>query len=157
LIALVCVLAFAAPFANAQFSLKFGGATAAESLMSNVAFDFLSVNSDAAVVSYTMSSDALGRSNIVNNTKTYDVGVAGTPFTTDDVAGAASKAGTLLSFPFMSSAIVVIYSMPGIPNTIPLMLNKQLLLDIFSGTIVKWNHPDITVSFFPFVRVAPKH
>jgi len=142
-ITLACVLAITAPLVNAQFALVFGGSTAAESLMTNIAFDFLSVNAAAATVTYQQSSDLLARANIVNGTNLYDVGVAGTPFTTDDVARAASKVGTLLSFPFMATAIAVIYSMPGLPNTIPLLINKQLLNDIFSGVVTKWNDNSI--------------
>ena len=85
--------------------------------MTNIAFDFLSVNSNAATVLFTMTNDTLARTAVVTGGSGFDVGVAAQPFTNADVtAASASGVGALSSFPFMASAIVMIYNLPGLPN-----------------------------------------
>lgn len=64
-----------------------------------------------------------------------DFGASDSPMTDAEIA--AAKHGPVLHFPTVLGAVVVTYNVP--EATTPLRLNGQVISDIFTGTIKKWN------------------
>jgi phosphate transport system substrate-binding protein len=66
---------------------------------------------------------------------TVDFGASDSPMSNDELAKA--KGGPVLHFPTVMGAVVVTYNLAGI--TRPLNLSGDVIADIFSGKITKWN------------------
>jgi len=66
---------------------------------------------------------------------TVDFGASDSPMSDEEMAKA--KGGPILHFPTVLGAVVVTYNLPGV--TTPLKLTPQVVADIFSGRIKKWN------------------
>jgi len=71
--------------------------------------------------------------------QTVDFGASDAPMSDEEMAKA--KGGPILHFPTVLGAVVVTYNLPGL--TTPLRLTGQVLADIFSGRVKKWNAPAI--------------
>lgn len=71
--------------------------------------------------------------------QTVDFGASDAPMTDEEIGKA--KGGPILHFPTVLGAVVVTYNLPGL--TAPLRLTGQVLADIFSGRVKKWNAPAI--------------
>ena len=72
--------------------------------------------------------------------ETVDFGASDSPMSNEELSKA--KGGAILHFPTVLGAVVVTYNLPGV-NT-PLKLTPQVIADIFSGRITKWNDTRIT-------------
>ena len=66
---------------------------------------------------------------------TVDFGASDSPMNDQELASA--KGGAVLHFPTVMGAVVITYNVPGI--TRPLNLSGDVVADIFSGKITKWN------------------
>jgi phosphate transport system substrate-binding protein len=67
--------------------------------------------------------------------QTVDFGASDSPMSDQELANA--KGGAVLHFPTVMGAVVIIYNVPGV--TKPLDLSGDVIADIFSGKVTKWN------------------
>jgi phosphate transport system substrate-binding protein len=67
--------------------------------------------------------------------QTVDFGASDSPMSDQELANA--KGGTVLHFPTVMGAVVITYNVPGV--TKPLNLSGDVIADIFSGKVTKWN------------------
>jgi phosphate transport system substrate-binding protein len=67
--------------------------------------------------------------------QTVDFGASDSPMSDAELAGA--KGGPVLHFPTVMGAVVITYNVPGVNR--PLDLSGDVIADIFSGKITKWN------------------
>ena len=67
--------------------------------------------------------------------QTVDFGASDSPMSDQELANA--KGGPVLHFPTVMGAVVITYNIPAV--TRPLNLSGDLIADIFSGKITKWN------------------
>ncbi len=68
--------------------------------------------------------------------QTVDFGASDSPMSDKEIASA--KGGPVLHFPTVMGAVVITYNVPGI-NKRALNLSGDVVADIFSGKITKWN------------------
>ena len=71
--------------------------------------------------------------------QTVDFGASDSPMSDQELANA--KGGPVLHFPTVMGAVVITYNVPGIAK--PLNLSGDVIADIFSGKITKWNDAQI--------------
>lgn len=69
---------------------------------------------------------------------TVDFGASDSPMSDEDIAKAK---GPIMHFPTVLGAVAVTYNLPAL--SAPLKLSGDILADIFSGKITKWNDPRI--------------
>ena len=67
--------------------------------------------------------------------QTVDFGASDSPMSDQELANA--KGGPVLHFPTVMGAVVITYNIPGVAK--PLNLTGDVIADIFSGKITKWN------------------
>ena len=67
--------------------------------------------------------------------QTVDFGASDSPMSDQEIANA--KGGPVLHFPTVMGAVVITYNVPGIKR--PLNLSGDVVADIFSGKVTKWN------------------
>ena len=67
--------------------------------------------------------------------QTVDFGASDGPMTDQELA--AAKGGPVLHFPTVMGAVVMTYNVPGVAR--PLNLSGDVIADIYSGKITKWN------------------
>jgi phosphate transport system substrate-binding protein len=67
--------------------------------------------------------------------QTVDFGASDSPMSDQELANA--KGGAVLHFPTVMGAVVITYNIPNV--TKPLNLSGDVIADIFSGKITKWN------------------
>jgi phosphate transport system substrate-binding protein len=67
--------------------------------------------------------------------QTVDFGASDGPMSDQELANA--KGGPVLHFPTVMGAVVITYNVPGVNR--PLNLSGDVIADIFSGKITKWN------------------
>src|SRR4051812_12784703 len=67
--------------------------------------------------------------------QTVDFGASDSPMSDQELANA--KGGPVLHFPTVMGAVVITYNVPGLNR--PLNLTGDVIADIFSGKIAKWN------------------
>ena len=67
--------------------------------------------------------------------QTVDFGASDSPMSDQELANA--KGGAVLHFPTVMGAVVITYNIPGVAR--PLNLSGDVIADIFSGKITKWN------------------
>ena len=67
--------------------------------------------------------------------QTVDFGASDSPMSDQELANA--KGGTVLHFPTVMGAVVITYNVSGIGK--PLNLSGDVIADIFSGKVTKWN------------------
>ena len=67
--------------------------------------------------------------------QTVDFGASDGPMSDQEIANA--KGGPVLHFPTVMGAVVITYNVPGLNR--PLNLSGDVIADIFSGKIAKWN------------------
>ncbi|HEX9310127.1 MAG TPA: phosphate ABC transporter substrate-binding protein PstS [Gemmatimonadaceae bacterium] len=67
--------------------------------------------------------------------QTVDFGASDGPMNDQELANA--KGGPVLHFPTVMGAVVITYNVPGVAR--PLNLSGDVIADIFSGKITKWN------------------
>jgi len=67
--------------------------------------------------------------------QTVDFGASDSPMSDQELANA--KGGAVLHFPTVMGAVVITYNVPGISR--PLNLSGDVIADIFSGKVTKWN------------------
>ena len=67
--------------------------------------------------------------------QTVDFGASDGPMTDQELAQA--KGGAVLHFPTVMGAVVITYNVPGVAK--PLNFSGEVIADIFSGKITKWN------------------
>src|SRR6476660_1320127 len=73
--------------------------------------------------------------------QTVDFGASDSPMSDDDLAKA--KGGPILHIPTVLGAVVITYNLPGL--SAPINLTPQVIADVFSGRIKKWNDQRIAV------------
>ena len=71
--------------------------------------------------------------------QTVDFGASDSPMSDQELANA--KGGPVLHFPTVMGAVVITYNVPGVAK--PLNLSGDVIADIFSGKITKWNDAQI--------------
>ena len=69
---------------------------------------------------------------------TVDFGASDSPMKDEEIAKAK---GPVMHFPTVLGAVAITYNVPGV--TAPLKLSGEVLGDIFSGKITKWNDPRV--------------
>jgi phosphate transport system substrate-binding protein len=67
--------------------------------------------------------------------QTVDFGASDSPMSDQELATA--KGGAVLHFPTVMGAVVITYNVPGVIK--PLNLSGDVIADIFSGKVTKWN------------------
>jgi phosphate transport system substrate-binding protein len=73
--------------------------------------------------------------------ETVDFGASDSPMS--DAEMAKAKGGPILHIPTVLGAVVITYNLPGL--TAPINLTPQVIADVFSGRIKKWNDQRIAV------------
>ena len=71
--------------------------------------------------------------------QTVDFGASDSPMSDQELANA--KGGAVMHFPTVMGAVVITYNVPGVSK--PLNLSGDVIADIFSGKITKWNDAQI--------------
>ena len=71
--------------------------------------------------------------------QTVDFGASDSPMSDQELANA--KGGAVLHFPTVMGAVVITYNVPAI--TKPINLSGDVIADIFSGKVTKWNDAQI--------------
>ncbi|HJQ09733.1 MAG TPA: phosphate ABC transporter substrate-binding protein PstS [Gemmatimonadaceae bacterium] len=67
--------------------------------------------------------------------QTVDFGASDSPMSDKELVNA--KGGPVLHFPTVMGAVVITYNVPGVAK--PLNLSGDVIVDIFSGKVTKWN------------------
>jgi phosphate transport system substrate-binding protein len=70
---------------------------------------------------------------------TVDFGASDSPMSDEEMAKA--KGGPILHVPTVLGAVVITYNVPGV--SAPIKLTAQVIADIFSGRVTKWNDKSI--------------
>jgi phosphate transport system substrate-binding protein len=89
----------------------------------------------------TINYNAVGSGAGVTNLQSATVAFAGSDPALKTADVTAMK-GPVLQFPVSAGAITVSYNLPGVKSG--LKLTGQVIGDIFSGKVTKWNSPEIT-------------
>jgi phosphate transport system substrate-binding protein len=104
-------------------------------------------------INYQPTGSAVGIQQIVS--ETIDFGASDIAMTDDEMAQ-VSKGVVLL--PMTAGGVAVAYNLPGVDQ--PLQLSRQVLAEIFLGTITQWNdpklaavNPEVTLPDLPIVLV----
>jgi phosphate transport system substrate-binding protein len=71
--------------------------------------------------------------------QTVDFGASDSPMSDQELANA--KGGAVMHFPTVMGAVVITYNVPGVGKR--LNLSGDVIADIFSGKVTKWNDPRI--------------
>src|SRR5689334_25309766 len=71
--------------------------------------------------------------------QTVDFGASDSPMSDQELANA--KGGAVLHFPTVMGAVVITYNVPGVIK--PINLSGDVIADIFSGKVTKWNDAQI--------------
>jgi phosphate transport system substrate-binding protein len=116
--------------AIAQTSLTGAGATFPDPLYQRYAFEFQKENPDIKVNYQSVGSGAGIRQTIA---EVVDFGASDAAMTDADMAKV--KRGIIL-VPTAGGAVTLAYNLPGVTN---LKLSREVLPDIFSGRITRWN------------------
>jgi phosphate transport system substrate-binding protein len=104
-------------------------------------------------ITYERSSSMQGWSDLVS----AKLGFSAVEFVVDETVK------DLQVIPFMAAPIVIVYNFPenGTANSPPLLLDRETLVDIFNGNIVRWNdrrlqlvNPYMTLPDQPITRVV---
>jgi phosphate transport system substrate-binding protein len=130
---LLAVLVASAPAVFAQTTLSGAGSSAAEILYTSMAAAY----SKSANVSlnYQSSSSTDGLQQVKN--RKVDFGASDVALSADE-----RKAAKLLCFPTAVSGIVPVVNLPGVASG-QLKLTGELLAEIFSRKLTKWNDPKL--------------
>ena len=89
-------------------------------------------------INYQAGGSGQGRSDLL--TGKTDFGVSDVQVTEDEAQKTGHKLENYLQIPATLAAIVLIYNLPGVPE---LQLDPQVLGDIYTGKIKKWNDEKI--------------
>ncbi|HEY6089021.1 MAG TPA: phosphate ABC transporter substrate-binding protein PstS [Gemmatimonadaceae bacterium] len=71
--------------------------------------------------------------------ETVDFGATDSPMSDEELAKA--KGGPVLHIPTVLGAVVLTYNLPGVSS--PIQLTPEIVADVFSGKIKKWNDPRV--------------
>lgn len=123
----------ASPAIHAQTALTGAGSSAAEILYTSMASAYS--KSSNVSLSYQASSSTEGLQQV--KTRKVDFGATDVALSADE-----RKAGKLLCFPTAVSGIVPVVNLPGVSSG-QLKLTGDVLADIFSRKITKWNDPKL--------------
>ncbi|NHZ94314.1 phosphate ABC transporter substrate-binding protein PstS [Massilia sp. CCM 8734] len=127
------VIVASSPALHAQTSLTGAGSSAAEILYTSMASAYS--KSSNVNLSYQSSSSTEGIQQVKN--RKVDFGATDVALSADE-----RKAGKLLCFPTAVSGIVPVFNLPGVGSG-QLKLTGDVLADIFSRKITKWNDPKV--------------
>lgn len=130
---LFAILVAASPALYAQTSLTGAGSSAAEILYTSMAAAYS--KSSNVSLHYQSSSSTEGLQQV--KSRKVDFGATDVALSADE-----RKAGKLLCFPTAVSGIVPVVNLPGVASG-QLKLTGELLADIFSRKITKWNDPKV--------------
>src|SRR5262249_43252471 len=88
-------------------------------------------------VDYSSTGSSNGIQQII--ARTIDFGCSDAPMNEEQLAKAEATGGAVLHIPLIMGAIVPIYNLPDVEQT--LNFTGPVLADIYLGKIKRWNHP----------------
>ncbi len=115
-------------------SINGAGSTFAQPVYSQWIQEYKSVN-PSVTINYQGIGSGGGKNGIINNTLDF----AGSDSVLTSAEITAGK--DLQMYPTLAGAVVMIYNLPGVTQT--LVLNGTVLAGIYNATITKWNDPAI--------------
>lgn len=124
---------FSVPFCVAQYNVTGGGASSQSLLWDMLCFSYRGVD-HTSLVHYIPSTSAQGLSDMDNRTINFAGSDVMQPQTTLD-------SYYLNQFPISATAIALLFNVVGVHK---LVLDRQTIVDIFSGKIQFWNDPAIS-------------
>ncbi len=122
------------PAQTGSVTINGAGSTFAQPVYSQWIYSYKSVNS-AVAINYQGIGSGGGKNGIINNT--LDFAGSDSVLSTDEIASGKD----LQMYPTLAGAVVMIYNLPGVTQT--LTLNGAVLAGIYNATITKWNDPAI--------------
>ncbi len=120
---------------SGSITINGAGSTFAQPVYSQWTYSYKSVDS-SATLNYQGIGSGGGKQGIINNTLDF----AGSDSVLSPDEYTAGK--DLQLYPTLAGAVVLIYNLPGLSQT--LTLNGAVLTGIYSAKITKWNDPAIT-------------
>lgn len=124
------------PVSGAAKSLSGAGSTFVAPVMSSWTKDYASQGTEVA---YQSIGSGGGVAQV--QAATVDFGASDSGISDDDIASSKGGANSIIQFPLVAGADVVVYNLPGVPSG--LKFDGPLLGKIFAGEITKWNDPAI--------------
>ncbi len=115
-------------------SINGAGSTFAQPVYSQWIQEYKTVNS-SATINYQGIGSGGGKNGIINNT--LDFAGSDSVLTSAEITSGKD----LQMYPTLAGAVVLIYNLPGVSQT--LTLNGTVLAGIYNATITKWNDPAI--------------
>lgn len=122
------------PVSGAAKSLSGAGSTFVAPMMSVWTKDYAAEGTEVA---YQSIGSGGGIAQI--QAKTVDFGAGDAGIKDEEIAASKGGAGSIIQFPLVAGADVVVYNVPGIPSG--LKFDGPTLGKIFAGEITKWNDP----------------
>lgn len=143
-----------APVSDAASSLSGAGSTFVAPVMSSWTKDYASQGTQVA---YQSIGSGGGVAQI--QAQTVDFGASDSGISDDDIAASKGGANSIMQFPLVAGADVVVYNLPGVPAG--LKFDGPTLGKIFAGEITKWNDPAIAADnpgvTLPDLAIAVAH
>ncbi len=130
-VALTATTLFAGAMAAQAVDLTGAGATFPYPIYSKWFSDY--ANSTGIKINYQSIGSGGGIRQL--SEQTVDFGASDSPMSDQELANA--KGGAVLHFPTVMGAVVITYNVPGVNK--PLNLSGDVIADIFSGKVTKWN------------------
>jgi phosphate transport system substrate-binding protein len=130
---LLTIFAFSLPVSASAEDITGAGASFPYPIYSAWAFNFQ--KSTGTNVNYQSVGSGTGIKQVIAGT--VDFGASDDPLSTDDL-----KKDNLLQFPAVLGGVVAVINIEGVENN-KLILNGEILADIFLGKITQWNDPSI--------------
>lgn len=124
---------------NAQTILNGAGATFPYPLLSKWSNEYHKIKPDVRINYQAIGSGGGIRQLIAG---TVDFGASDAPMTDEQLADARKAHGEVLHIPETLGAVVVVYNLPGIKDT--LKFDGPTIADIYLGKITSWNDPKIS-------------
>jgi phosphate transport system substrate-binding protein len=116
-----------------------GGATFVDPLMQKWASEYKN-NVKKAEIDYIPKGSGYGIENVTK--RTLDFGCSDAPMNAKEVEAAKAAGGEVIHIPVTIGAVAVVYHLDGVKD---LKLSGEVLADIYTRKILKWNDPKIVV------------
>ncbi|MDR2353248.1 MAG: phosphate ABC transporter substrate-binding protein PstS [Deltaproteobacteria bacterium] len=133
ILALLAILVISLPVSASARDITGAGASFPYPVYSAWAYNFQ--KSTGTKVNYQSVGSGTGIKQVIAGT--VDFGASDDPLSTDDL-----KKDSLLQFPAVLGGVVAVINLDGVENN-KLVLNGEVLADIFLEKVTKWNDPSI--------------
>lgn len=139
--------------ARAQMLINGAGSTFGYPIYSKWSDEYTKIDSS---VRFNYQSIGSGGGIMMLRNKTVEIGASDAPLTD---AQEKKMPGTVLEFPSVLGAVVIMYNIPGVKRSI--RLTGPVIADIYLGKVTKWNDPEIAALNpgvkFPDAQIVATH